>query len=544
MESEDSRDTEQRSTRIRAGCESCRQRHLKCDERQPSCLQCELLKVNCEREEKYRFRHLTWFGSDDECPDECEFEFPTEQRWLSVPPSVIFVDDHAHFDLTGIDVDDNGRLNVVDLDVPSRSGETEAPAQDDDYNVSDLFDASPAALYNTTLFLTTAEEASLFRHFLEKLGPWFDMNDNEKTFTRELVRKAHVSPILLKAVLALSSRHLATIANFDSSKAERYSEECVQEMIVCLANRVESMNDDLFAATIILRTKEEMDAYPHGMDLQAHLLGIKAFTHSDWLESSTSSLRECTYWSALRQEINFALVQHRPLDINLRVNFIRNTTFDLTNEHDWSNYCTLNLANIIMFCFGSPERSTSEYRALYDESVRVSDTLPSTYHPFYYAKPGATDTSTIPQIWLASEAAVFSLQYLFISKILLLCFDPTVPIVGYARRLAAEKIDRLSLKYLRSMGGIALSHHTFGPAMILASLGISLCGDRVADMAERNKLLEILTQTQVEHAIPTTSTRHGLLRAWNLIPQGDSTTNVVSPDLHSIHQHERLRLFQ
>ncbi len=85
------------------------------------------------------------------------------------------------------------------------------------------------------------------------------MNDNEKTFTRELVRKAHVSPILLKAVLALSSRHLATIANFDSSKAERYSEECVQEMIVCLANRVESMNDDLFAATIILRTKEEMD---------------------------------------------------------------------------------------------------------------------------------------------------------------------------------------------------------------------------------------------------------------------------------------------
>ena len=85
---------------------------------------------------------------------------------------VIFVDDHAHFDLTGIDVDDNGRLNVVDLDVPSRSGETEAPAQDDDYNVSDLFDACPAALYNTTLFLTTAEEASLFRHFLEKLGPW------------------------------------------------------------------------------------------------------------------------------------------------------------------------------------------------------------------------------------------------------------------------------------------------------------------------------------------------------------------------------------
>lgn len=87
----------------------------------------------------------------------------------------------------------------------------------------------------------------------------FDMNDNEKTFTRELVRKAHVSPILLNAVLALSSRHLATISSFDSKKADQYSEKCVGEMICCLASRVDSMNDELFAATIILRTKEEMD---------------------------------------------------------------------------------------------------------------------------------------------------------------------------------------------------------------------------------------------------------------------------------------------
>ena len=85
------------------------------------------------------------------------------------------------------------------------------------------------------------------------------MNDNEKTFTRELVRKARVSPILLNAVLALSSRHLATVSYFDSKKADQYSEKCVREMILCLASRVDNTNDDLFAATIILRTKEEMD---------------------------------------------------------------------------------------------------------------------------------------------------------------------------------------------------------------------------------------------------------------------------------------------
>lgn len=87
----------------------------------------------------------------------------------------------------------------------------------------------------------------------------FDMNDDEKTFTRELIRKAPTSPILLTAILALASRHLATVSSFDSKIADHYSEECTTEMISCLNNRDESKNDDLFAATIILRTKEEMD---------------------------------------------------------------------------------------------------------------------------------------------------------------------------------------------------------------------------------------------------------------------------------------------
>ena len=85
------------------------------------------------------------------------------------------------------------------------------------------------------------------------------MNDYEKRFTREIVRKAHVVPVLLKAVLALSSRHLTTVSNFESKKADQYSEDCVSEMIRCLAHCVDSMNDHLFAATIILRTKEELD---------------------------------------------------------------------------------------------------------------------------------------------------------------------------------------------------------------------------------------------------------------------------------------------
>ena len=196
----------------------------------------------------------------------------------------------------------------------------------------------------------------------------------------------------------------------------------------------------------------------------------------------------------------------------------------------------LNLANIIKFCFDDQQRPKSTFKALQNELIKLCESIPHTFHPFFFALPGtAENTSSIPQIWLASEAAgklsllifrdpilligaiVFSLQYLTISKILLLCFDPTVPVVGPARKTAVENIDSLTVKHLQSMCGIALSHHKYGPAMILASLGISLCGDRVVAADERKKLLGILEQTQAEHAIPTTNIRDGLLRAWGSV---------------------------
>ncbi|KAK5958101.1 hypothetical protein OHC33_001291 [Knufia fluminis] len=343
---------------------------------------------------------------EDGCPNECEFEFSAEQKWLDLPANLVFVNDAGDSESTGTFAEDNETIAIGEPDISQRSEVSHGTRAWEEYNATEVFLGSPSTVYNTSnRWLTTAEEASLFRHFLEGLGPWFDMNDDEKTFTRELIRKAPTSPILLTAILALASRHLATVSSFDSKIADHYSEECTTEMISCLNNRDESKNDDLFAATIILRTKEEMDAYSHGSDQQAHLLGIKAFTHSDWFASPPSPLRECTYWSALRQEINFALVRQRPLDINLHINFVRRESFDLTVEKDWSNCCTLNLAHIIMFCFEYHQRSPTEFQVLRNALTELCDAFPATYNPFYYSRAASASVSPFPQIWFASEAA-------------------------------------------------------------------------------------------------------------------------------------------
>ncbi|KAI0439879.1 hypothetical protein F4803DRAFT_23059 [Xylaria telfairii] len=66
-----------RGKRLR-GCETCRERHIKCDRGKP-CSYCAKKGIICVRPMNWRFRH-----SCGPSVNEREFEFPTEQRWCIV----------------------------------------------------------------------------------------------------------------------------------------------------------------------------------------------------------------------------------------------------------------------------------------------------------------------------------------------------------------------------------------------------------------------------------------------------------------------------
>ena len=68
------------------------------------------------------------------------------------------------------------------------------------------------------------------------------------------------SDILLQAIYALASRQLSNLGRFDPAAAEAYHEKCMRVLIHALEPSSATVKDHLFAATVILRTKEEFDS--------------------------------------------------------------------------------------------------------------------------------------------------------------------------------------------------------------------------------------------------------------------------------------------
>lgn len=85
---------------------------------------------------------------------------------------MVFVEDQGDFELIETGVNDCELGSIANIELSSGSGEEDTTIEWDEYNVSEFLAGPPSVLYNSTFSLTTAEEASLFRHFLDVLGPW------------------------------------------------------------------------------------------------------------------------------------------------------------------------------------------------------------------------------------------------------------------------------------------------------------------------------------------------------------------------------------
>ena len=86
---------------------------------------------------------------------------------------MIFVDEHGSpesIEASGNEIQPEA---IEHLEISSRAGETDNAIEWDDYqDVSEFIGGSPSIPHNVDLHLTSAEEATLLRHFLERLGPW------------------------------------------------------------------------------------------------------------------------------------------------------------------------------------------------------------------------------------------------------------------------------------------------------------------------------------------------------------------------------------
>lgn len=520
-------------------CASCRKKHLRCDWSTRleegagpamACRRCSRLGEKCIQGLNVRFKRS---------PD--EFCIEPHQRWVPCPRQVRFVDETpyvaedsypfipdpvftSHDDVAELRNAPRGAMATSPKSPPHMASQCGlpnpaerplcSPPEGSRLLLNSL--SSGSAAHSVAFPLRDNGEARLMKYYLEYMCNWFDLCDVSRQFALTVPLRAMSSPTLRNAIFALSSRHLSLRGQFDEYASTRYHQECLRQLGSVSHGSPDLLDDNLLAATILLRTLEELDVPLLGNDYESHLLGIQVFMNTHGPAVVASDLRKASFWVGLRQEVTMALSSQRPIKISLCHSFIDQSLTDATDDM-WANRIIVHCADVVQFCFGHDNQKSDDYRRLlkYDDDWLHS--RPPSFLPvaFSAADPGLSEA--FPCIMYLSHSVVISVMHSLLARALLLCHDPTLPKIGVTRQTVLQNRDDEIRQLIRQLCGTAMSNKATIPAMITASLGISSCGDRFTSYVERIALLDLLVITHTVHLWPTEHIQTSLKKAWGWI---------------------------
>jgi hypothetical protein len=98
--------------------------------------------------------------------------------------------------------------------------------------------------------------ATLFRHYIDFLAPWYDLNDSQNLFGSLVPQRSIDNPILFKAVISFSACHESRTPGRYQDLGHVYHAACVRDLLEILIDILPEMQGDCLAATCLLRSYE------------------------------------------------------------------------------------------------------------------------------------------------------------------------------------------------------------------------------------------------------------------------------------------------
>ncbi|KAJ9625834.1 hypothetical protein H2203_004598 [Taxawa tesnikishii (nom. ined.)] len=213
-----------------------------------------------------------------------EVNFAPDQPWVKTPAKLKFVDETE-----GVICIYDQNLDSDEEDTPAEDAANAAasPPEAGPQAKPDTVAAAPllhsvgreADYYTPSLSafnlsphvwpLQEEEEAQLLRYFITELSASFDLCDPYKHFGLVAPQRAAECPTLLNAIFAASAKHLSRVSNYSPLIADRYHDRCIKHLIPMLDDDAAVFDENLMAATVILRYLEEIEgksflAHPSG----------------------------------------------------------------------------------------------------------------------------------------------------------------------------------------------------------------------------------------------------------------------------------------
>ncbi|RAH58734.1 C6 zinc finger domain protein [Aspergillus piperis CBS 112811] len=446
--------------RVRTGCLTCRERHLKCDEALHRCQNCRKSGRVCRRGIRLNFIDI-----QKSTPPHCVVRIPAtgvtfrdESRLIAseyvggierYPPEVaepslekgnatgpcLTPSLSASF-VHGFGTPQSGSL------AGPFSGPPNAPAF---YGQSASFapfrstkDGHINAINHTCL--NNPEEVYLLQVFVEEVGLWMDSMDAVKHFTHILPFHALEEPMLLKALLACGARHLFHVdASYGEEKAAEHHNVASQYLLRSLQD---PDRDSALCATtaILLNIYELMSGRPiQGM---SHIAGARALIKECHWNAKTPGLGGACFWLNVSMELLSCLHFNWTLSwdpdtwgVELDLNHAQPSVAG--NEEAWTHQMVFICAKIANF------RSLAQPPALEAANdVRISQryqewctynewcdqwarAVPRSMMPLGYIQSWQTNSKSVfPQIWLIKRSTIIARLLYHTARILLTKTNP------------------------------------------------------------------------------------------------------------------------
>ncbi|CAH0046795.1 unnamed protein product [Clonostachys solani] len=501
------------------------------------CSQCAKRKLSCNKGSKARFRLMS----------EGSKEFPSDQTWCrTISKRIEFVDqsleiarqydggseaedeefpadrfkDHAHISPPiAENCDPNSRLPPASnsLSIEDQIISQISPQTGSDISQSPLIrdwaqPASECSIESTIrqfkrlelpqAALKEKDKALLIRHFVQVVGPAFDFYDEGRKVGRELTERAISCQPLLHLVYNASAKSLGLSLDLDNPS------ESLDSPIAL--SHIDDGNNGAAAALLSrfifnLEDRHDLSQSFTILDTPSPRFHIQ------------DEFQEAIMWASLRQEVFFALMNQRhvdvPVDRHALESLLQDHLLQTADDGTWCNRMLLHLFDTIQYCFGDAH-SSSTYDQLFSYANTWMSSKPSSFTPVF--SQDGPDGQILPEIWFLHSCAAAGMQYYHLVRILLTAHNPRVPRIGPAKKAAIEWIDEQVRGHAKMVCGIAESLEEINPGHLSACMAIALAGDYFHEEEEQAILLNLMTKTSSYYGWSTGSTQKYLQETWKL----------------------------
>lgn len=354
------------------------------------------------------------------------------------------------------------------------------------------------------------DQIPIFRRFTDRLALWMDLFDPHKSFSSFVPHLALGNEGLMKAILALASRHMSIQpmegVDLDRNAAVQYYHETLHYLRGAM--QYESYNQSLeLLATALMVSQYEMIDGAKG-NWERHLKGVFWIQRTRNIGAESLGFEGAGWWCWLRQDVWAAFRErrrvysfHRPL-----MRYAEMGPYDLASK---SVYLLAQCVN-----YSSKKEAEDYFHMRVDRGRQLSDMLDEwhsnlTVHFEPLPMAEASDDHIFPPIWINPSPLATSIQLYNFARILLLVNEPAS---GYNEFLRREK--RLN-DAVDTICGIAMMISD-EPSTITSTMCLYAAGFYTTnkDARKRNTIVKLIDSHQMRTGWPVQSLSEELQAEW------------------------------